>query len=279
MENVHEGSIYKRTLIASAAQGTPDYLKNYIGQTDNMKERDSSWNKVNNDNYGGKKITEARKKYGVTPDVWLTEEIEKVYAETEPELKAKLNERETYYIRFYDSVENGFNGSYGRGMQGLSHSDAAKAKISAHHRKTQTNATKAKISASTKGHSVSDLTKVKISEGNKGKSRTEAVKAALSAKRKGKEPKAASEGLQQYIAKNGHGPTLGIKQSDEAKTNMKIAQQKLGVKVLAISPDGSQKEFNTMLDAAKEFGLNVGSVASVIKTGGTCRNGMKFQRL
>ena len=60
---------------------------------------------------------------------------------------------------------------------------------------------------------------------------------------------------------------------------MKKAQQKLGVKVLAISPDGSQKEFNTMLDAAKEFGLNVGSVASVIKTGGTCRNGMTFQRI
>ena len=279
MNNKFEGSIYKRTLIATAAQGTPDYLKTYIGQTDNMRERDSSWNKVNNDNYGGKKITEARKKYGVTPDIWLTEEIEKVFAETESELKAKLNERETANIIKYDSVNNGFNGSYGSGMQGLNHSDAARAKISAHHRKNQTNATKAKISASTKGHPVSDVTKAKISAGNKGKSRTETMKAAQSAKMKGKEPKAASKALKDYVAKNGHGPTFGIKQSEEAKVNMKSAQQKRGIKVLATYPDGSQMEFSTMLDAAKACNMNVGSVASVIKTGGTCRNGMKFQKI
>ena len=275
MDQKFGGEIYMRRLIAP---GSIDYGKVYIGQTICIEDRNSNWYKPDN-NYGGMKITEARNKYGVSDDVWETKTLEKIFADTEEDLHKQLNERETYYIGFYDSVENGFNGSYGRGMQGLNHSDAAKAKISAHHRKTQTNATKAKISASTKGHSVSDVTKAKISAGNKGKSRTEAVKAALSAKRKGKEPKAASEGLQQYIAKNGHGPTLGIKQSDEAKTNMKKAQQKLGVKVLAISPDGSQKEFNTMLDAAKEFGLNVGSVASVIKTGGTCRNGMKFQKI
>ena len=34
-----------------------------------------------------------------------------------------------------------------------------------------------------------------------------------------------------------------------------------------------------LFHVAKEYGMNVGSVASVIKTGGTCRNGMKFQRL
>ena len=274
MDAKYEGEIYIRKLIVPGA----DYGKAYIGQTTCIEERNSNWYKPNN-NYGGKKISEARQKYGVGDDVWETKTVEKVFADTEEELHIKLDERETYHIREYDSVENGFNGSYGRGMQGLSHSDAAKAKISAHHRKTQTDETKAKISASTKGHAVSDATKAKISLGNKGKSRTESVKAALSAKRKGKEPKAASEGLQQYIAKNGHGPTLGIKQSEEAKSNMKKAQQKLGVKVLAIYPDGSRKEFNTMLDAAKECHMNVGSVASVIKTGGTCRNGMSFQRL
>ena len=57
------------------------------------------------------------------------------------------------------------------------------------------------------------------------------------------------------------------------------AQQKLGVKVIAIYPDGSQMEFDTMLDAAKACNMNVGSIASVIKTGGTCRNGMKFQKI
>lgn len=263
-----------RKLIAPGA----DYGKVYIGQTVCIEDRNSNWYKPNN-NYGGMKITEARQKYGVSDDIWETKTIEKVFADTEEDLHKKLDERETYNIKLYDSVEKGFNGSYGRGMQGLSHSEAAKAKISAHHRKTQTDETKAKISASTKGHSVSDATKNKISVGNKGKERSEAVKAALSAARKGKEPKAASEGLKQYIAKNGHGPTLGIKQSEEAKANMKAAQQKKGVKVLAITPDGSQKEFNTMLDAAKEYGLNVGSVAYLAKSNGISTKGMKFQKI
>ena len=275
MANKYEGVIYMRKLVAP---GSTDYGKVYIGQTVCIEERNSNWYKPNN-NYGGMKITEARDKYGVSDDVWETRTLEKIFADTEEDLHIQLNERETYYIGFYDSVENGFNGSYGRGMQGLSHSDAAKAKISAHHRKTQTDETKAKISASEKGHVVSAETRAKISVGNSGKRRTEAMKAAQSAIRKGKEPKAASEGLQWYISKNGHGPTLGIKQSEEAKVNMKAAQQKMGVKVIAITPDGSQKEFNTMLDAAKEYGMNVGSVASVIKTGGTCRNGMTFQRI
>ena len=273
MDAKYEGEIYIRKLIVPGA----DYGKAYIGQTTCIEERNSNWYKPNN-NYGGKKISEARQKYGVGDDVWETKTVEKVFADTEEELHIKLDERETYHIREYDSVENGFNGSYGRGMQGLSHSDASKAKISAHHRKTQTDETKAKISASEKGHIVSVETRAKISEGNKGKKRTEAMKAALSAIRKGKAPKAASKALQEYVAKNGHGPTLGIKQSPVARANMKSAQQKLGVKVIAIYPDGSQMEFNTMLDAAKACNMNVGSVASVIKTGGTCRNGVRFQR-
>lgn len=275
MDQKYGGEIYMRRLITP---GSTDYGKVYIGQTICIEDRNSNWYKPDN-NYGGMKITEARKKYGVSDDVWETKTLEKIFADTEEDLHKQLNERETYYIGFYDSVENGFNGSYGRGMQGLNHSDAAKAKISAHHRKTQTNATKAKISASTKGHSVSDVTKAKISAGNKGKSRTEAVKAAQSAKMKGKEPKAASKALKDYVTKKGHGLTYGIKQSEEAKVNMKSAQQKRGIKVLAIYPDGSQMEFSTMLDAAKACNMNVGSIASVIKTGGTCRNGMKFQKV
>lgn len=275
MANKYEGVIYMRKLVAP---GSTDYGKVYIGQTVCIEERNSNWYKPNN-NYGGMKITEAREKYGVSDDVWETMTVEKIYADTEEELHIKLNERETYNIKLYNSVENGFNGSYGRGMQGLSHSDVSRAKISAHHRKTQTDETKTKISVSEKGHVVSAETRAKISEGNKGKKRSDAIKAKQSAIRKGKEPKAASKALQEYVAKNGHGPTLGIKQSPEARANMKSAQQKLGVKVIAIYPDGTRNEFNTMLDAAKACNMNVGSVASVIKTGGTCRNGMRFQRI
>ena len=275
MKNQFSGVIYMRRLIAPGSEQG----KVYIGQSTCIEERDRNWYRANNSTYGGKKITQAREKYGVGDGVWETVRLETLYSDSSDDLQRRLDEKETYYIKYYDSVEKGFNSSYGNGMQGTTHTESAKAKISAHHRKTQTDETKAKISASTKGHTVSDGTKAKISVGNKGKKRSEIVKAALSAMRKGKEPKAASDGLQQYIAKNGHGPNYGIKQSEVAKANMKKAQQKLGVKVLAISPDGSQKEFSTMLDAAKEYGMNVGSIASVIKTGGICRNGMKFQRL
>ncbi len=60
---------------------------------------------------------------------------------------------------------------------------------------------------------------------------------------------------------------------------MKAAQQAKGTKVRPIYPDGTTNDFNTMLDAAKDCGLNVGSVASAIKTNGTCRNGMKFEKI
>ncbi len=274
MANNYSGVIYMRKLIAPGA----DYGKIYIGQTTCLEDRNLNWNKANN-NYGGKKVTQAREKYGVGDDVWETKTIETLHSDTEDDLHKQLDERETYNIRLYNSVEKGFNSSYGTGMQGITHSDAAKAKISAHHRNYQSTATKAKISQSTKNHVVSDETKAKISIGNKGKKRSEVQKAVQSAIRKGKEPKAASVGLQTYISKNGHGPTLGIKQTPQAKANMKAAQQKLGTKVRAIYPDGHAEDFTTMLDAAKALGMNVGSVASVVKTGGTCRNGMKFEKI
>ena len=274
MKLQYEGVIYMRRLITPSV----DQGKVYIGQTTCLEERNTNWYKSSN-TYGGKKIAKARGDYGVSNSAWETISLEKIFANTEEDLHKQLNERETYYIELYDSVNNGFNSSYGRGMQGMKHSADARKKIKENHRDKQTDETKAKIAASLKGRTVSAATKAKISAGNKGKKRTDIMKAAQSERMKGKEPKAASKALKDYIAKNGHGPNLGIKQTPEAKANMKAAQQKLGIKVLAIYPDGSQMEFNTMLDAAKACQLNVGSVASVLKTGGTCRNGMKFQNI
>ena len=81
MLNKHEGWIYKRTLISPKAVDTGDYGKSYIGQTENMKVRNQSWNKPNSTSYGGKKITEARKKYGVGEDAWQTDILEKEFAD------------------------------------------------------------------------------------------------------------------------------------------------------------------------------------------------------
>ena len=61
---------------------------------------------------------------------------------------------------------------------------------------------------------------------------------------------------------------------------MKAAQQKLGTKVIAIYPDGTTQEFNTMLDAAKACDMNVGSVSYLAKSNGiSAKNGMRFQKI
>ena len=278
-ETKYSGFIYKRTLIAPSSQGSSDYGKSYIGQTDNLEERNYSWEKANNRNYAGMKISDAREKYGVTSSAWKTDVLETVYADTKEELKEKLNDRETANIYKYDSVENGFNGSYGNGMKGMKHTNKSKAMISANHRNCQTEDTKKKISESNKGRKHTEETKRKISKANTGKKRTNEQRRKESDSRKGKEPVAASKALKAYIDKNGHGPTKGIKQSIIGRANMKAAQQKRGTKIRALYPDGSTKEFTTMLDAAKACSMNVGSVASVIKTNGVCRNGMKFERI
>lgn len=273
-----EGVIYKRTLIAPESKETGDYGKSYIGQTDNMAERDINWHKPNNKNYGGKKITEARIKYGVGEDAWETEILETVTANSKEELYEKLHASESEHIKQNDSVENGFNGSYGDGMKGMKHTDESKAKISANHRHYQAEETKKKISKSNTGRVVSQQTREKISAGNSGKKLTNEHRRKLSESRKGKEPVAASKGLQEYIKKHGHGPTKGKKQSDAARANMKAAQQKRGTKVKAIYPDGSTKNFPTMSDAAKAFDMKVGSIDYAIKTKRICKKGMRFEK-
>lgn len=83
---------------------------------------------------------------------------------------------------------------------------------------------------------------------------------------KGIEPKTASEKANEWRKENG-GYWKGKKMSDEAKKNMKQAQQKRGVKVRVTYKDGTTKDFNTMLDCAKELGIGVGSVSHYINAG------------
>ena len=275
--NKYEGVIYKRMLISPKSKGTPDFGKVYIGQTDNMAERETNWNKIGNHNYGGRKITDARNQYGIGEDAWNLEIVEKVFADTPSELKTKLQEKETEYITKYNSVEHGFNGSYGNGMQGMKHSAASKEKISKNHRDSQTNETKKKISESLKGREVSPATREKIRIAHAGKKKSPEHRAAMSNCRKGKEPIAASQGLKAYIAAHGHGPTKGITPSQEALSNMKKAQQARGRDTVVIFPDGTKQTFHTMLDAAKAAGVGVGSVFHSIKTGGKTKNGYQFK--
>ena len=264
------GVIYRYTLKTPGI----DCGKVYIGHTMHEHQRKRQWNNLHNSRYGGDKIQNARAKYGVKD--WNYDVLEALTAATEEDLRAKLRQRETYWITKEFADTNGFNSCKGSGMQGKHHTAHSKQLISQNHRSYQTANAKTKISSSMKGRVVSQATKSKISAGNKGKKRTPAQNQAQSKRLKGIEPKAASAGLQAYIQKNGHGPTLGIKQSVQARANMKKAQQSRGTITYAIFPDAHEEQFPTMLDAAKATGHMVGSVANAIKSGGKTKKGFKF---
>lgn len=119
-----------------------------------------------------------------------------------------------------------------------------------------------------KGRKVKDSTKAKISAGNKGKKRSPAQNAAQSKRMKGQTPIAATAGAKAWVANNGGGYWKNHTISDAAKANMKAAQHRRARKIKAIYSDGSEKIYDTMLDAAKSNGLNVGSVSYLTKHGG-----------
>lgn len=142
----YEGVVYMRTLIAEEAKNTEDYLKSYIGETTDWNTRQQKWYQANNKNYGGEKIQIARDKYGVGDDAWKTVILERNYSEVSiDDLEKKLKARETEKIYEYDTVNNGFNGSYGIGMQGRNHTDKSRKLISKNHRNNQSDEAKAKI--------------------------------------------------------------------------------------------------------------------------------------
>lgn len=122
------GEIYKYTLKAtekSIANG--DAGKCYIGQTGNTKKRQDDWDNQNSC-YAGPKINRAKEIY--PPEDWVREVLVSRTYKKKSTRKKKLDELETAMIIKYDSVNNGFNTSYGRGMKGLHHSKASRLKIS-----------------------------------------------------------------------------------------------------------------------------------------------------
>ena len=94
-------------------------LKYYCGVTVHPGNRKSVWKGLTN-KYAGKKINDARKKYGVGEDAW--EYWEKtITAATKDELIKEMDYTEVYLITYYDSYHNGYNsnaGGPGRGSNG-----------------------------------------------------------------------------------------------------------------------------------------------------------------
>jgi len=146
-KGIYYGEVYKYTLKEtekSIANG--DAGKCYIGQTDDPDERQRKWNNPKSE-YAGPKINEKRRIY--PPEDWDREVLFSGFYKKKSTRKKKIDAMETAMIRKYDSINNGFNISEGRGMKGLHHTPEAREKMS-----------KAKM-----GHPVSEETRKKISKG------------------------------------------------------------------------------------------------------------------
>lgn len=267
----YRGVVYGRILKSTG--------ETYVGETANETIRKQCWKKLKPKGYGGAKITQARAKYGVGPGEWDYVIFEEIIKDTQEELENALMDRQRFWIKEKDSINYGFNETPGNGMEGMTQTAESRELISKNHRNYQSDAAKQKISAAMKGRTHTPESRAKISAANKGKKRTAAQNQAQSIRMKGKNPAAATEGAKKWVIDNGGGYWKNHALSAQAKANMKAAQQKKGTKTIATFPDGHEKTFNTMLDAAKSCGVNVGSVASAIKTGGKTRNGYKFKKI
>lgn len=269
-EGKYVGLIYGRELIVPG----DDYGKWYVGETTDPNGRDKNWLKESNQNYGGKKITEARKLYSDFLNDWNTIELERIEADSKEELSRLIDEREDWWTDAKDSLRNGFN-EYKNSERHFSEEHCAN--ISKNHRDYQTEETKKKLSEANKGHIVSEETKQKISEGNTGKVRTPEQRSAQSERMKGTTPTAATAGAKEWVKQNGaYWKTHPI--PGETKAKMKAVQQERGTAVIATFPDGTEHDYPTMLDAAKATGHNIGSVDNCVKRGGTTKKNFKFRK-
>lgn len=114
-----EGVVYKYTSPSGNV---------YIGQTSNEKRRRSEFLRLKQ-SYGGQKMDNARKKYGV--ENFKYEVLFRAEFDSADDMAKTLNEKERYYIMFFDSFKNGYNmNEGGAGNVGFEMSEESKKKIS-----------------------------------------------------------------------------------------------------------------------------------------------------
>lgn len=77
--------------------------KFYIGQAINRRRKAEHFSRLRSGKHGGPKLLNSYNKHG---EVF-------VFGVIEPVSREKLNERETYWIKKFDSVKNGYNCDYG----------------------------------------------------------------------------------------------------------------------------------------------------------------------
>jgi hypothetical protein len=92
--------------------------KSYIGQTINEERREKEFfSKSEPYTKESSKIDNARKKYGLSKDMWKKEVLKRLWCKEgkEKDLLERLNYWEKYYIKEYDTFNNGYNSTDGGG--------------------------------------------------------------------------------------------------------------------------------------------------------------------
>lgn len=273
----YEGVVYTYTL---NKPGDAKHGWKYVGVTPEERVRRRKWGQESNP-YAGKKIADARQKYGIGKGTWQYAVEETIYDQNIDNLVDRLNELENKYITKYNSVDQGFNGNAGgtgRKGQKISQDEIDRRKAARgdfHH----SDEAKQKISDAMKNREVTLDTRKKISKGNTGKKRTPEQNKAHSDRMKGIEPKAASEAAKKWREENGGSYWKGKKLSADAKAKIKAIQQERGTSVRVTFPDGHTEDFTTMLDASKRTGDGPGSVKYSIEHGSTTKRGYKYVKL
>lgn len=245
-----------------------EYDWGYVGCTLDPAERNRKWNNPKTMNYGGKKVMEARAKWDIK---LFSYTVLETYTDTdEQKLREKLHERESYYIQKFDTINKGYNSSHkGEGSAGLKKSAAEIARRNAtreangfHH----TEETKKHLSELLKGKKRSPEFRAAVSNGLKGKKKSLEHRAKLSLVRKGiamfPEARAKSSATKK-------GKPYPISAEGMARINAARVRHPVFV---TDTTDNSRNKYNSKASAARALNVNVGSIASAVKTKGLVRN-------
>lgn len=209
--------------------------KRYIGQTMNERSRKNAFKTQDlyctSSRNGGKlsKFDNARKKYGT--DIFIYSVLCKIEDDNIDELKERLNELEIYYIKKFDTFNNGYNSTKG-GFSG---------KLSEE--------TKNKISNSLKGHKMSELTYQKLCL--TGYKHTEESKQKISEKAKERYKDSSKHPMYGKY----HSEESKIKNSESRKGKCVGSENGKAKSVLCFTKTGVfVKEFSCQADALEWLG-------------------------
>lgn len=214
--------------------------KKYVGQATNLEVRQKAWKNLNKP-YAGKAINNARKKYGI--DNFGFEILKECKDE-------ELDYWEMYYIKELNTkVPYGYNMTDGgEGMNGYTHSEETRKKLSEIVKKSYTEERKQYLREIQKGKRYSEESKHKMSEKAKGRKHSEETRKKISETHKGEN---------NYM--------YGKHHTDEAK---KKISKTLSKSVLQIDKNTNEiiTEFPSVREVQRELGFDFSSISAC------CRN-------